>query len=126
MRKLSRILFAPLLIGSIISGCSASGGEDDKQVQKQEVKKEKADADQAVGNADNPSKLESPPLPVSLEEIFSYPEGSFSSEDLSIDTSDTEAALNAVPAVPEDASDEEIKELFGYWCIRPSLIMKVN
>ncbi|OXT14854.1 amino acid dehydrogenase [Bacillus sp. OG2] len=114
MRKLSRILFAPLLIGSIISGCSASGGEDDKQVQKQEVKKEKADADQAVGNADNPSKLESPPLPVSLEEIFSYPEGSFSSEDLSIDTSDTEAALNAVPAVPEDASDEEIKELFGY------------
>jgi Ca-activated chloride channel homolog len=114
MRNLTRILFAPLMIAIIISGCSASGGEDDKQVQKEEVQKEKADAGQAAGNAGGSSELDSPPLPESLEEIFSYPKGSFSSEDLSIDTADIEAALNAVPEVPKDASEEELKEIFGY------------
>lgn len=114
MSNLTRILFAPLIIAILISGCSASGGGDDKQVQKQEVEKEKAEADQAAGNAGGSSELDSPPLPESLEEIFSYPEGSFSSEDLSIDTPDIESALSAVPEVPEDASDEELQEIFGY------------
>ncbi|MDW2879570.1 MULTISPECIES: VWA domain-containing protein [Bacillaceae] len=114
MRNLHRLLFAPLISAIIISGCSASSGEKDEKTAKTEVQKETADTEQASGNAEELSALDSPPLPKTLEEIITYPEGSFSSDDLSIDTAEVEAALDAVPEVPEDASDEELKEIFGY------------
>lgn len=114
-RRIIFLVFSMLFI----TGCSSEPKEDTKaqEVVKSE-QKEKETAEKAAG-ADMPNEkeeefdLDSSPVPSNLEEMMVYPVGPLASAE-GIGDEGVKKALEAIPALSEEASESELTSLFEH------------
>ncbi|MBT2638879.1 hypothetical protein [Bacillus sp. ISL-39] len=114
-RRIIFLVFSMLFI----TGCSSEPKEDTKaqEVVKSE-QKEKETAEKAAG-ADMPNEkeeefdLDSSPVPSNLEEMMVYPVGPLASAE-GIGDEGVKNALEAIPALSEEASESELTSLFEH------------
>lgn len=108
LRKVCLLLFCLFLI----TACSSKEEQTtDKEVEEKPVEEETKDTEH---NDETVLELESQDLPKNLEEIIAYPVGTFSSDEVKIQDEDVQNQLNAIPALSESASEENLNQLFSY------------
>jgi Ca-activated chloride channel homolog len=114
IKKLT-ILFLSIFI---ITACSKESANDTEH--KQPKNNDAADigqVDESVDAEDAKEQVNLPEnekIPASLEEIINYPKGPFTAEDTKIEDPEVQQALSKVPKLPEEASEEELNDLFAY------------
>ncbi|MEN8697960.1 VWA domain-containing protein [Bacillus infantis] len=113
MKKLT-ILFMSIFV---IAACSKESGSNTEQ--EQPKSNDAAETGQvtesdAEGAKEQVNLPENEKIPASLEEIINYPKGPFTAEDTKIEDPEVQQALSKVPKLPEEASEEELNDLFAY------------
>ncbi|MBS4193291.1 VWA domain-containing protein [Bacillus sp. FJAT-49705] len=63
---------------------------------------------------EDPFTLDAPKMPNGLEEVVAYPVGLFASKDTKVKDEAVQAALEAIPPLSENASEEELSNLLDY------------
>ncbi|MGD6843108.1 VWA domain-containing protein [Bacillus infantis] len=109
------ILFISIFV---ITACSEESGNN---IEPKQPKSNDAAATGQVGESEDAEDAkeqinlaENKKIPASLEEIISSPKGPFTDEDTKIDDPEVQQALSEVPELPEEASEEELNDLFAY------------
>lgn len=110
-----------LVLFFLLAACSAekeasNQKEDDQKKAGAEVAEEQQKSDEeneSVEDVDN-EELVVRELPKSIEEVVEYPIGVLGVEDIMFADERIEAILKDIPALPEDASHEELQNLTNY------------
>ncbi|TYS57936.1 VWA domain-containing protein [Bacillus infantis] len=120
IKKLT-ILFLSIFI---ITACSKESGNNTEQKQSKgndaaaigqvDESEDTENAEDAEDAKEQINLAENKKIPASLEEIISYPKGPFTAEDTQIKDPEVQQALSKVPELPEEASEEELNDLFAY------------
>ncbi|MCM3324861.1 MULTISPECIES: VWA domain-containing protein [Cytobacillus] len=114
-----------LLFSVMVVACSSDEGKSNDTPQQTQNQKEQTDAEtqETLQKASEENEiaeeaineeLVAKELPKNIEEIIEYPIGILGSEDTMFGDRNVEAVLNDIPALPEDANDEELQKLTNY------------
>lgn len=118
MNNKRRVIFLVLSM-FFITGCSPEPKEDTKaqevvkSEQKEEESSEKAQGTDKPDEKEAGFDLNSSPVPSNLEEMMVYPVGPLASAE-GIGDEGVKKALEAIPALSEEASDSELTSLFEH------------
>lgn len=106
--SLRKLLVLMCLI-TILSACSDKNESDNQE--QNNMNTEESNVDNVNKDFSGNFQYE---LPTTIEEIIKYPVGPFGSKDVSIEDEELQKVLSEIPPLREDASEEELNELFAY------------